>query len=367
MKYIIKIIFLIYVIISFIPQSSVGYLEVSVLLVITAVNVLKEKYFDTRYLSILSFALILTGIYLNSNFTILLSVALFDMVFEKFYPGILASVIFIIYLGINQGNVHTYMLVACICAFTAFTLNNLGAKTTEYKAAMDRERRARYDLENAKARLMNSARESARLAEISERNRIAREIHDSVGHRIAGILIQLQASNKLRKTDLQKSNDILEKSIQALSDSLTLLRDTVHRLKPRENIGLGYIREIIDNFKFCPVEFKHFGDFNTIESNHVEILATNIKEALTNASKHSGATKVVINITINDNLIHLLIKDNGKGCSRIHEGLGLSGIRERMTNAGGSVSISGENGFIIVCIIPLGKGVKVFESANSRR
>ena len=87
---------------------------------------------------------------------------------------------------------------------------------------------------------------------------------------------------------------------------------------------------------------------------------------MTNASKYSEATRMDISLTINDNFIRLYIKDNGKGCIKINDSLGLSGMRERVRNMGGNISINGESGFLIVCIIPLNREVGgIFEGFNS--
>jgi signal transduction histidine kinase len=98
----------------------------------------------------------------------------------------------------------------------------------------------------------------------------------------------------------------------------------------------------------------------------METIVTNIKEALTNITKYSSATKAYISIEVNEKYIRLYIKDNGVGSKKIKEGLGLSGMRERVRNVGGSISISSEDGFLIVCIIPIdSKGGKIFETTNS--
>lgn len=210
------------------------------------------------------------------------------------------------------------------------------------------------ELEDAKKKLLNSAKESAYIAEIKERNRIAREIHDSVGHSIAGILFQLQAVQKLAGKDKEKSDNLLQDSIKRLSESLEVMRNAVHNIKPGNAVGLEYITVIINNFNYCPVNFKHSGDFNTLPGNVLETISSDIKEALTNAYKYSKAAAIEIKIDITDAAVRVYIKDNGEGCPNLKEGFGLLGIRERIKSLGGTVSISGENGFIIVYVIPLG-------------
>lgn len=132
----------------------------------------------------------------------------------------------------------------------------------------------------------------------------------------------------------------------------------MHNIKPKENLGIEYINTIIRDFEFCAVDLKFSGDFNIISSEHLGILGSNIKEALTNAARYSNATKINIRIDINESFTRLYIKDNGNGCIRIKEGLGLSGMKERIRNIGGSISISSESGFMIVCLMPVRTDIK---------
>jgi len=83
-------------------------------------------------------------------------------------------------------------------------------RKTTYQQAYDRERQTRYALEETKAKLLQAARKTAHLAEIRERNRIAREIHDSVGHKLAGILLLLQATAKVQGKDPEKAQGLLQ-------------------------------------------------------------------------------------------------------------------------------------------------------------
>ncbi len=351
MKYLLKFLLLIYMVALFAVKGAVPYQAVLVLLLIIAVNVFKERFFDSVYLTAVSFILISAGIWLDQSFSFLLCLPAFDLIYQKAYPALAPVLLVALYSSLNSGR-FSLLLVLGICAILAYVLQKAEEKELLYKNKLDDERRLRYELEQAKAKLLNSSKDIAHLAEANERNRIAREIHDNVGHSIAGILIQLQAALKLFNRDEEKSKLILTKSIDSLSDSLTLLRNTVYNIKPQETLGVEYIKSVIDNFAFCPVDFKFYGDFSSLSPNQLEILASNIKEALTNASKHSQATKLNISIDINARHTRLYVKDNGVGCANLKEGLGISGVKERVQNMGGSVSISSDDGFLIVCLLP---------------
>lgn len=352
MKYLIKTIFLIYIMLLFIISGSVSYTEVLVIVLICGINIYKERFCDTVHWTGFSLILICIGIWFNPNFVVLLCVTVFDFMYQRVYWLALPVYAAGIFLSIQFNTIWLNLLMA-ICAVSAFTLQKAKQNQSDYQLRLDEERRLRYDLENAKNKLLQVSQEIAHMTEISERNRIARDIHDNVGHSIAGILFQLQAADKLLAKDQKKAEEILKKSIGSLAEALSLLRDTVYNIKPNQSLGIAYLKSIIDNFGFCPINFTFFGDVGSLSSHQMEILSSILKEALTNAAKYSGATQVDISLDINEKFVRLYIKDNGIGCQYMKEGLGISGMKERVINMGGTLSISPEEGFIIVCLLSM--------------
>lgn len=351
-KYIFKILMFIYIICEFASEKSFSSEEDIVLLLIVAITIFKEKYCDNICILLISFAILIIGIHINKNFGILLSLLAFDFMCKRKSSGAFLVAASQIYFFYNDKNCMIILLLTCICSMFGYVVGLFEEKEINDREALDNERKLRYELERFKARLLKSTKETAYLAEVKERNRIAREIHDNIGHKITGILIQLQAAVKIFDKDSEKTKLIILTCIKALSDTVNLIRDTVHNIKPEEKLGVEYIKDIIEDFRFCPVKFKFTGDFGRLSANKLEIIATNIKEALTNAAKYSKASEVSIAIDINQKYMRLYIKDNGVGSTKIKEGLGLSGMRERVQNIGGTLAVSGENGFMIVCIIP---------------
>lgn len=365
MEYLIRILFFTIVIGKFIIQGNTSATEVSLLLILASVNIFKHKYKVTWYVLIIEIVFISVGCKYSNNFSLLYALIAYDAGNKDMKPFALASAaLAICFSGLNN-NLEVLLLV-----LVAFMLGNLSLKFREninsYKETYDNERRYRYELEAAKQKLLNSSKEVAYIAEIRERNRIAREIHDTVGHSIAGILLQLQAVQKLRHKDEEKSDELLEDSVKRLSEALNVMRNTVHNIKPSNTMGLAYIESIINNFNYCIVNFKHSGDFKSLTANILETISSDIKESLTNAYKYSKASAIDISIDIKDSFVRVYIKDNGEGCPNLREGFGLQGIRERIENLGGTVSFSGENGFLIVYVIPLGKeeGEELHENFN---
>jgi len=331
--------------------GGIAPLEIMGLLLLAASFVYREKYVNYPWLLPVEALLILLLSRADPVFIALYGAMACDLAARglHLWAVLLAPAGFFFF--INSWSA-AYLLLLATCGCAGYLSRMLAEKESAFKQAYDRERQTRYTLEQTKARLLHSAREAAHLAEIRERNRIAREIHDSVGHNLAGILLQLQAAAKLQEKDPAKSRELLSQSITGLAGSVELLRDTVHNIRPREQLGLSYFEKIIENYRFCPVDFEHSGDFSLLSPHQVEILSATLKEALTNAARHSGADRVEVRIDIHERIIRLYIKDNGAGCSHVREGLGLSGMKERVRNAGGQITITPTGGFMIVCILP---------------
>lgn len=366
MGYAVKALTLLFVLSLQVAGDAVVPLEVMGLLLLSAIFIYREKYHSLPVLLVPESLLIFLLAQSSPVYFLLYSVTAFDLSAFGLYPWLALFVPLSITFFSGEA-LAAILFILALCALSGHLTHLLRQKQSSFQQIYDRERQIRYDLEEAKSRLLGASREAAHVAEIRERNRIAREIHDSIGHKLAGILLQLQAANKSFARDEAKARELLTSSITSLASSVDLLRETVHNIKPREQIDLTYIENIIANFQFCNVSFKHSGDFATVNASHIEIISSTIKEALTNTARHSHATQVHIQLDIHEQILRLYIKDNGTGCEQIREGLGLSGMRERIHNIGGNFSINTKDGFMIVCVLPKDeKGGGILESTRSR-
>ena len=221
------------------------------------------------------------------------------------------------------------------------------------KATRDRGERLKLEISReTSAREMQNA---ARLAEMAERSRIAQDIHDHVGHEISGASIALQTAIKLYEKNDERAKELLEQSARRLEAASVHLREAVHNLKPSRTPGIDNIRDLCDGFKFCPVVFETSGDFSDML--YWRLLAVNLKEMLTNISRHSNASQVTVKLDGNADYIRMQVIDNGKIIKAPTMGLGLTGMRERVHAAGGTLTVSTENGFSVVTVLPKEKAL----------
>ena len=219
----------------------------------------------------------------------------------------------------------------------------------------DEDRAARLRLEAVMEASALDMQNAARLASVTERARIAQDIHDHVGHEISGALIALQTTIKLYEKGDGRTGDLLKQSARRIESASEHLRETVRNLKPARTAGVESLEEVCQSFDFCPVRFTSAGDMDGVA--HWELLAANLKETLTNVARHSGATLVTVKLDGNRNYIRMTVMDNGRpppGRPPVPSapGLGLSGMKERVRAAGGSLTVNAADGFQVVCVLP---------------
>lgn len=317
--------------------------HVLLILVFLSVDMIREKYLNNNISKTLEIVIIF--IITLKDIKAILLLGIFILSIDEEENIVVPTVAFILGLGFlyyksEYNYIAAFVFYVVLCLVIGKQRKKIKYMNNLYNKTYDKERRYIYELERSKQELINNSNEIMYLTEVKERNRIARSLHDNLGHKIAGILIQLRACKVLALKDKEKALGLLDGSIEAMAESLDLIRETVHNIKPKENIGIEYIKALVGDFKYCDVEFIQEGDFNNLNSHEMQIILSTLKEALTNISKHSKASKVTINIESNSNFIRLYIKDNGIGCGFIKEGLGISGMKERIVNMGGNLSIS---------------------------
>ncbi|SCJ07974.1 Oxygen sensor histidine kinase nreB [uncultured Clostridium sp.] len=196
---------------------------------------------------------------------------------------------------------------------------------------------------------------------LKERNRISREIHDSVGHALSTAMIQLSAMEAIADKEGSSIKSMANNLRSFINESFQDVKKAVRELKPDEYDnyqGLLRIQEVCKNFeKMTGIEVKTIiskGEWSlsTKQINHVYRIT---QEVLSNSLRHGKATciKVIMNFT--DDEFVISFNDNGIGVDEIKEtGVGLKSIRERTEEINGIVDMkSGKGkGFFIKVIVP---------------
>lgn len=355
MKNISKGLIILFCIISIIQTKWIDYMDITIMLLIISTTVLIDGINKMGRVVVLLIETILVGYaFVMGGFScLILCILLFDAIYIQLPILVISIPVFILFKLDSLITLPiAYWLSFFLAGIVAYLLRKEETKQNYYNEILDNERRMRYDLEITKNELILSNETIEKLTEAKERNRIARDLHDTIGHSMAGILIQLQAVQRVIRKDSQKTEVIIDRCVKNLQSSLGTIRDTVHNMYHTEKLGIDYIKKIVKEYTYCKVEFQYNGDFSKCSTKHLETFTYILKEALTNASKYSEATQIYIELTLNEKLIRLAIKDNGIGCQVIKEGLGLRSMKDRIRNIGGTIAIDGSHGMIIVCTIP---------------
>ncbi|KQO04606.1 sensor histidine kinase [Paenibacillus sp. Leaf72] len=215
------------------------------------------------------------------------------------------------------------------------------------------------ELEAARRRMQSYASQIEQYAQTEERNRIARDIHDDLGHRLIRVKMMSEAALHLFQADPARAQATVGQIRDQLQDSMERMRQTVRRLAvPSEGDSRQYAldRLVTDSGEALgiAVAFEVQGNPRPLYPSMEFILFKNAQEAITNAVRHGGATRVKVTLLFQPNTVALTIANNGavpEGA--ITAGLGMRGMRERISLIGGKLSWQSEVGFSVTTELPL--------------
>ncbi|MFT9055808.1 MAG: histidine kinase [Ethanoligenens sp.] len=224
----------------------------------------------------------------------------------------------------------------------------LAQATTMRDSAKEME----LDLVQKNHRLLEKQEYEIRLATLTERNRIARDIHDTVGHLLSSAILQIGALLAVtRESALQNNLQTLKKTLSRGMDSI---RADIHNLHDQSLDLRMEVERLTDAFRFCPAELQYDVDNNPANTVQIALLFV-LKEALSNIMKHSDATAVHILLREHPGFFQLIVQDNGHVPAGVqYTGLGLQNITERVESLNGRVRFGGGNGFTVFVTIPKG-------------
>jgi signal transduction histidine kinase len=229
------------------------------------------------------------------------------------------------------------------------------------------ERQSREELAIAHEKLRQYALRIENQATLEERNRIAREIHDSLGHSLTALNLQLETALKLSQSNPTKSHSFLMRAKELGSKALQDVRQSVSTMRsnPLQEQSLSQaICLLAEDFHrsngilpICQINLVHplSAEVNTA-------IYRIIQESLTNISKYAKATEIKLDIMMTKGSLYLMIKDNGKGfdLQQNTTGFGLQSMRDRTFALGGKFNINSTpgSGCQIIVDIPLSRLIR---------
>jgi signal transduction histidine kinase len=223
-----------------------------------------------------------------------------------------------------------------------------------------RERQAREQLQRANAQLSEYSSRVERLATSRERNRLAREVHDSLGHYLTVINVQLEIVSKLMQSDPARAAEATAKAKELASEGLSEVRRSVAALRPSPlddqplpDALQNLIRDTRD--AGLVVTFSQTGSVRPLGPEIETLVYRATQESLTNIRKHAHASTVEVSLAFESNAVRLRLRDNGFGRRNSIDSVGLIGLRERVAALNGSFRAENDpaGGFVVEVTLPL--------------
>ena len=351
--------------------------DVACILVATIIFAITELRRGSLWAAVVTVALIIASFFLP-KFVIAVPLMMYGIVssFDKRKRGYIfpVKVICLICLAASIFYFASGAVMTSAIVFLSVTGIYMALKTRRYeendKILTDKYDEARIASSNARRlgeEIMKNADNEIYTARLKERNRIAREIHDNVGHMITRVIVQMQAIKIINKDE--NVGKQLESVSETLDLAMTGIRKSVHELHDDSidlSIGINEITTVVKE-KF-DVTVKTSID-SPADNNIKNAVLGIIKEAVTNISKYSSGDKVLVEVTENNTFWRVRVWDNGSNPVREFDlsddslsdgcGIGLKNIGARAAGLKGRASvISGEDGFTVLATLPKGKDDK---------
>lgn len=289
----------------------------------------------------------------------------YAMLFLPVRNGVLWLFLFILIVTIEGYTVFGLAEVSVLAsmgggfAFFGF----VGAALRRADVARHESERLLRELQQAHRQLQEYSAQAEQLAVAEERNRLAREMHDSLGHRLTVAVVQLEGAQRLIPTEPERAAGMVGTMREQLKTALHELRQAVSALRtaPEEELSLpAAIQHLANNFQSAtglPIHLNLSAQLPALPASHRLTLYRAAQECLTNVQRHANAGQIWLNLENRNGALILTVTDDGQGFPDvIQEGrFGLEGLRERTAQLGGEVQLEArpEGGARVRLALPL--------------
>lgn len=235
-----------------------------------------------------------------------------------------------------------------VVLFAAFVVG-LGLTITRAREARDRADDLVAELAAAHRELRAYADRVHTLAVAEERARMARELHDSVGHYLTVIKVGLENAERYRDRDADAAWADVRQAKTLTVDALQEVRRGVRAMRPPlldGRRGSEALRELARSFDGTglEVDVRVEGDERPLDERREIVLFRVVQEALTNALRHSGGSSVSVRLGFVADAVRLSVADDGRGSGSATRGFGLTSLADRVREVGGALRTGDETG-----------------------
>lgn len=280
---------------------------------------------------------------------------------NKVYYSIVLLPFILVYRSSNI-KFYAFMSILLLCSYF-LKIRSIESETIQknYIKQRDASRELSLVLTEKNHELIIQQNQEIQIATLNERNRIAREIHDNVGHLLSSSLLQIGALQTICED--KRLSETIQNLCDTISEAMDNVRTSVHDLHDESIMLDTAIQKLIHQYHFASIHFEYDVIHPLTQCVSCHILAI-VKECLTNTMKHSDASKVLIILREHPMFYQFIFHDNGTLKKVINShGIGLKNIKERIDGLKGYVNIDNTNGFQI--FITLTKEEIQNENTNS--
>jgi signal transduction histidine kinase len=237
----------------------------------------------------------------------------------------------------------TYVAFQVLALFSCFLAASEAGARSEL-ARVNRELRATGEL------LANTSR-------MAERERISRELHDALGHHLTALSLNLEAASHMARDNalvqIQRAQSVTK---LLLSD----VRDVVGALRSEDSIGLTQaLRTLVAGVPAPQIHLLMADNLAIDDPMRAHTVLRCVQEIITNVIRHAAARNLWIELTLKDGGIAIRARDDGRGAKEVRPGHGLTGMRERLEQVGGTLQIETQpaKGFCLEAWMPVSGGL----------
>lgn len=307
--------------------------------------------FQARYM--VGIGSILTGLYLLFSYEVItpmipmVSTGAYFSVFEHSTASLLAF---------GQSLLESATLVLFI-AFMCEFLIDLHQEKENIAQELNMMNRVNEDLRHY-------AQMTEQIAESRERKRLAREIHDTLGHALTGIAAGIDATLVIMDKNPEMAKSQLHLVSQVVSEGIGDVRASLQKLRPGalEQRGLkGALEKMIREFESVTamtIDLDYQADSLDVDKAKEDVCFRLVQESITNARRHGAATHAAVRFAVDGDWLVITVRDNGRGLPQktITYGYGLTQMEENVSSLHGTLLFDGSDGFLTEARIPLTKG-----------
>lgn len=245
---------------------------------------------------------------------------------------------------ILQQGIYSFLYFAAVYIFTTL-LRQIMRLNGELDLSRNNYSISNIKLINTNKELLKANEKIEEMAIIKERNNIAREMHDILGHTLTTALVEVEAAKANMDRNSNLAMEKLNISSEQIRKGLQEVRASVRALKNNDRID--YYRELLNLIE--NISLNHdivircdMDDLGGEKEELLRVIYRCLQEGLTNGIRHGGATAFLFKLKYRDNNILFSLEDNGKGCPNISKDFGLNSMEERVGEVDGEISFYSE-------------------------